>query len=380
MRRIDSHHHIWRLDRGDYGWLSPASGVLFRDYDLPDLKPLLDVHAIDGTVLVQAAPTEAETRFLLEQADAHSWIEGVVGWTDLAAGDASERVAELAGARALVGLRPMLQDLADPRWILRPGIAPALRAMAAGTLVFDALVRADQIDRVTELADRHPHLSIVLDHAGKPAMDGEGLANWNRAIAAVAQRPNTRVKLSGLVTEIAAGSVADPRSLRGVVDELLEAFGPKRIMWGSDWPVLNLTSDYGAWHAKAQTLLAELSDAEQEAIFGGTAIATYGLIRASAGAVIVLDPRDNVGVCARPVAASERVTVGDRPLVAVEAVNAAHKIALHDMAAGAKVVKYGIAIGSITRPVQAGEWVHLHNMKSDYLSAHTRAGRSETAT
>src|SRR5215469_3645681 len=199
--RIDAHHHFWRPARGDYGWLTPELTTLYRDFEPDLLRPLLDEAGIEATILVQAAPTEPETEYLLEIARRTPWIAGVVGWTDLAAADAPARVERLANTRTLVGLRPMLQDIPDLNWILRPELGAGISAMAAHELVFDALVRETQLPVILELATRFPSLAIVLDHAGKPAINGNVRKDWREAIVALADCPNVSVKLSGLLTE-----------------------------------------------------------------------------------------------------------------------------------------------------------------------------------
>ena len=273
--RIDAHHHLWRPARGDYGWLTPDLRPLYRDFDAEDLQPLLQAARIDATILVQAAPTEAETDFLLTIAQQTPWIAGVVGWTDLAAPDAATQVQRLAERPRLVGLRPMLQDIPDPNWILNSDVRDGLSAMATHGLVFDALVRESQLPAIVQLAERFPALSIVLDHAGKPIVDGPPSMIWRDAMGVLADHPNTSVKLSGLLTEAPVGS--GPEILRPYIDRLLEAFGPDRILWGSDWPVLNLAGSYQAWTAMTEALIGGLSTPARQAVWGGTAARIYGI-------------------------------------------------------------------------------------------------------
>ncbi|HUB12255.1 MAG TPA: amidohydrolase family protein [Acetobacteraceae bacterium] len=271
--RVDAHHHVWRLDRGDYGWLT-ADLPIHRDYGLDDLRPLLG--DITATVLVQAAPTEAETRYLLEVARGSAGlVHGVVGWTDLAAPDAPVQVARLARERLLQGLRPMLQDVPDTNWILRAEVQPGLMEMAARGLVFDALIQPRHLPVMLELARWHPTLRIVIDHAAKPDIAGGGLQMWADNMARVARETTAVCKLSGLVTEAATDwSVAD---LQPYVTRLLDLFGPQRLLWGSDWPVVDLAGGYGRWREATTELLGQLSDAGREAILGGTAACVYRL-------------------------------------------------------------------------------------------------------
>ncbi len=275
MMRIDAHQHFWLRERGDYDWLTPALPPLWRDFLPADLAPLLDRHGIAGTVLVQAAPTEAETAYMLALARQHRFLWGVVGWTDLAAPDAPGRIAALAADPLLVGLRPMLQDLPDDDAILAPAVQPALAAMAAHGLALDALIRPRHLPRVQALRQRHPGLHIVIDHAAKPDIAGGDLARWARDLALVADDGLTHCKLSGLVTE--AGPDWQVDDLRPVVETLLAAFGPERLMWGSDWPVLNLAGDYDPWVAASGQLLAGLDTAAQADVLGETARRFYRL-------------------------------------------------------------------------------------------------------
>lgn len=271
--RVDAHHHVWRLARGDYAWLTPDLPI-HRDYGLPDLMPLLaDVTA---TVLVQAAPTEAETRFLLDTARAsRGLVRGVVGWADLAAPAAPARIAALAGDALLKGLRPMLQDIAETRWILREDVAPGLRAMAAHGLRLDLLMQPRHLDLVPELAARHPDLPMVLDHAAKPDIARGGFAPWAAAIARIARETPIACKMSGLVTE--AGPDWDVPRLAPFTDHLLQCFGPGRLLWGSDWPVVDMAGGYRRWRDASETLLAHLSGPERDQVLGNSAARFYGL-------------------------------------------------------------------------------------------------------
>jgi L-fuconolactonase len=275
--RIDAHQHFWRLARGDYGWLTAALAPIYRDHEAADLEPLLEAVRIDRTVLVQAAPTDAETDFLLRLAETTDFVAGVVGWVDFEAPDAAHRIAALAARPKLLGLRPMIQDLPNDRWMLSDAIQPALTAMADEGLTFDALVKPRHLPILSEFAASHPALDIVIDHAAKPDIAAGRLDDWARDIRHLAAETRLVCKLSGLVTEAAPNWTVE--TLRPYVDVLLEAFGADRLMWGSDWPVVNLNGSYATWMTTAETLLSGLSDAEREAIFGGTARVFYGLDR-----------------------------------------------------------------------------------------------------
>ncbi|MBR1271406.1 amidohydrolase family protein [Bradyrhizobium sp. AUGA SZCCT0222] len=273
MMRIDAHHHLWTLARGDYGWLTPALAPIHRDFSLSDLAPHLAAANIRGTILVQAAPTEAETMFLLDIAAKAQVVRGVVGWTDFDVADGGARIDALAVHKLLVGLRPMVQDMPDDDWLLRPGLAPLLAAMARNKLAFDALVLPRHLPRLLRLVDDHPYLQFVLDHCAKPRLATGETADWYRDVALLAERPNIVCKLSGLVTEAAPDwQITD---LRTAVDHVVACFGPHRLLWGSDWPVVNLAGGYEKWMAAAETLLAGQSPDEKAAIFGGNAARIY---------------------------------------------------------------------------------------------------------
>jgi L-fuconolactonase len=274
--RIDAHQHFWRMDRGDYGWLTPQDHpAIARDFLPADLGPLLAAAKIDKTILVQAAPTEAETNFLIWLADQTPFVAGVVGWVDFDAPDAASRIARLSAKQKLVGLRPMMQDLPDDEWMLRKELARAIDAMQRGKLRFDALVKPRHLPALAEFLDRYPGLAVVIDHGAKPDIAGAGLDLWATYIRHIAKTSNAFCKLSGLVTEAGPGWSAD--TLKLYVDVLLESFGPQRLMWGSDWPVLLEAGDYPGWLGAAETLTRHLSASDRAAIFGGTAATFYGL-------------------------------------------------------------------------------------------------------
>ena len=273
MIRVDAHHHLWRVDRSDYGWLTPDLPIC-RDYGLGDLRPLLG--GITATVLVQAAPTDAETQFLLDVArELGELVRSVVGWVDFTAAAAPVRVAALARDPLLKGVRPMLQDILDLEWILRPQVQSALIEMAARGMVFDALIRPAHLPVLLELVRRYPTLRAVIDHAAKPAIARNAFQPWAADIERVARETRAVCKPSGLVTEAASDwNVVD---LRPFVMHLLEVFGPQRLLWGSDWPVVDLGGGYPRWRDAALELLRDLSTTEQDAVLGGTAASVYGL-------------------------------------------------------------------------------------------------------
>lgn len=269
--RIDAHHHLWRIADRAGQWPPPDLAAIHRDFTLDDLAPVLAAGGIDGTVLVQTLEDEAETDAMLALAARAPVIRGVVGWTDLKAPDAPARIARLARDPHLKGLRPMLQDNPDDSWIADPLLAPAVDAMVAHDLAFDALVRPRQLDALLTFATRHPTLRIVVDHGAKPEIAAGGTPGWRKAMAALAARPNVRCKLSGLLTE--AGT-RGAEAVRPCAEAILDLFGPARVLWGSDWPVLNLAGSYEGWLRQCLDLVPP---ADHDAVFGGNAISFYKL-------------------------------------------------------------------------------------------------------
>ena len=287
--RIDTHCHFWSLARGDYAWLQsnddPALGPIRRDFSPADLRPLSAVAGVDRVVLVQAAETDAETDFMLSLADGNAEIAGVVGWVDLASPDAAGRLDDLAERPALKSIRPMLQDIADPDWILTAPQRPALEALDRRAIRFDALVLPVHLSRLLAFAERRPGLAIIIDHAAKPALgappDDPRHALWDVGMARLARETNAVCKLSGFLTEMRPDQreteAAALSVLRPVVERLLDWFGPQRLAWGSDWPVLTLAAPHERWVRLTEALLEPLSQDERAAILGGNAARFYGL-------------------------------------------------------------------------------------------------------
>lgn len=271
--RIDSHQHYWSVARGDYGWLTPELAPIYRDFGPDDLKPLLASANIDRTILVQAAPTEAETHYLLDLARTEATIAGVVGWVDFESSDVTPRIAALVEDKLLVALRPMMQDIPDPAWMLRPTVGLAIESMLSHNLVFDALVKPVHLLPLLTLAERHAQLSIVIDHGAKPDIARDAFSPWAEDMARLAERPNTVAKLSGLVTEAGAGwREAD---LQRYIEHILATFGPARVLFGSDWPVLNLAGEYADWLAIVERAISHLQPNEITAVMGGNARRIY---------------------------------------------------------------------------------------------------------
>jgi L-fucono-1,5-lactonase len=273
--RIDSHLHFWQLSRGDYSWLTPEFGLIYRDFAPDDLRPMLQRHKIDAGIIVQAAPTISETEFMLDIARRTDFVKAVVGWADLEAKDAPAVIGRLAGRDYMVGLRPMIQDIPDPEWMLRPSLEPAIAEMERVNLRFDALLKPPHLAPFLEFLRKYPNLKIVVDHGAKPEIRNEGFAAWAPAMREIARDERVFCKLSGLITEAKADWQTD--DLKSYIDHLVACFGPSRLMWGSDWPVSNLAGGYDRWMEASEACLSSLSGDERAAIFGGTAARFYGV-------------------------------------------------------------------------------------------------------
>jgi L-fuconolactonase len=272
---IDAHMHIWRIGHNGHEWPGPDLPAIYRDFLFYDLDA---PDELDGVVLVQSQPSADDTAWMLEQASQNPAILGVVGWTDLTAPNAQAHIRELARHRKLRGLRPMLQGLSDDAWILRPDVEPALAAMIAHDLAFDALIFPRHLPHIAELARRWPKLRIVIDHGAKPQISQPNAAPaWRAGISAIAHSPNVACKLSGLITEAAPDARLD--MVRPYADHLLAAFGSDRLIWGSDWPVLTLRSQSRDWRDWTKAWLADKPETTRDAVLGGNAARIYALDR-----------------------------------------------------------------------------------------------------
>ena len=272
--RIDAHQHYWDPARGDYFWMEPESR-LHRPYGPKDLQALLDKHGIDGTVLVQAAPTRDETDYLLAIAESTNSVLGVVGWVDFEDRLHSPALERFAAHPKFKGVRPMIQDIADTKWVCHANLNWAFDTVADLGLCFDALVYPEHVPFILKRLGRQPDLKVVIDHGAKPIIRDRLFDDWAVDMTRIARDTRALVKLSGLVTEAAPDwSVG---SLRPYVDHLLATFGPARMIWGSDWPVCLLASTYDLWLSTAETLTDGCTEAEKAAIFGGNAATFYGL-------------------------------------------------------------------------------------------------------
>ncbi|MFD7023909.1 amidohydrolase family protein [Promicromonospora sukumoe] len=284
--KIDAHHHLWVRARTPQPWIDPGTmGAIDADFTPDDLAEALAGQGVTGTVVVQSVQEEAETVGLLDLAARTPVVRGVVGWVDLADAGVADAVGRLCsgpGGAHLVGVRSMVQAEHDPGYLDGPDLRRGIRAVAGEGLVVDLVTRHDQLPAVARLVRELPEVPFVLDHLGKPPLAGPDptttgdLAGWAAAIDTIAASPNVTAKLSGLVTE-ASWSDWSADGLRPAVDHALGAFGPGRLMYGSDWPVSLLAARYDRWVDTLTALLAGLSPAEQDAVWQGTARRVYGL-------------------------------------------------------------------------------------------------------
>ncbi|MFD9651292.1 amidohydrolase family protein [Streptomyces mirabilis] len=278
--RVDAHHHVWDLSVRDQDWITgPELRPLRRDFGVADLAPQARAAGVDRTVLVQTITVPEETPEFLALAARSELIAGVVGWTDLTQPDVADELArlrELPGGRHLKGIRHQVQGEPDPEWLLRPDVRDGLAAVAEAGLVYDLVVLPHQLPACVRAAAGHPGLTFVLDHLGKPPIATGALRPWATTVRALAVLPNTVCKLSGMVTE-ADHAKWTVDGLRPYADTVLDAFGPGRLMFGSDWPVCTLAASYGQVVDAAEELTGGLGAEERAEVFGGTATRVYRL-------------------------------------------------------------------------------------------------------
>jgi len=271
--RVDAHHQVFALGRGDYPELPEA---LRGDWALADSASVREQADVTSVVLVQAAPGYAETQYLLDVAQRSGGVvQGVVGFVDLAAADAVPTLTRLARNPLLKAVRPPMHAFADARYLQRTDVARTLAALPRLSLRLEACVRSLHVPQLVALAARHPALAIVVDHAGLPDIAGGEWAPWTQAMAELATHARVRCKLSGLVTQAGAGWTIDV--LRRYVDFLAERFGAARLLWGSDWPRLNAVATYQSWYAATVALTSTWSSEDRTALMGTSARRFYGL-------------------------------------------------------------------------------------------------------
>ena len=278
--KIDAHQHFWQPLRGDYDWMPLENLTLNRAYGPSDLEPNLERHGIDGTVVVQAAATVHETEYMLGLADATPSIKGVVGWINFENPSDMKHLERFAAHPKFLGVRPMIQDIPDVNWMLRDDVQWAFQALVDLNITLDALGFAVHLNNFLKLIKRYPEMRVVYDHCMKPQIcdqrsGKDAFSKWATGMSQLANETSGYCKFSGLVTEAGEGWTID--DVRPFAEHILGAFGAKRVMWGSDWPVCRLQTEYGDWHDIAQDLTQSLSEPEQAEIFGGTAARFYRL-------------------------------------------------------------------------------------------------------
>ncbi len=273
--RIDAHQHFWKFNPVRDAWITEEMQVIRRDFRPEDLKPLLEQHAIDGCVAVQADQSQEENNVLLSLAKAHPLIKGVVGWVDLLADDLQDQLDSLVQEHVLKGVRHILQ--AEPEgFMLQAKFIAGLKMTGEMGLTYDVLTKEGQLPETLELVKALPEMKLVVDHISKPDIASSSFDHWKKYMSQLAKHEHIHVKLSGMVTE-ANWQTWGPEDLKPYVDFCLEKFGAKRLMYGSDWPVCLLAGDYSSTIGALETCLKALSDDEQQYIFGNTATDFYHL-------------------------------------------------------------------------------------------------------
>lgn len=272
---VDSHQHFWAPARGDYDWMGTGDALkpLRRDFHPKHFAAIRARHGIDKTVLVQAAATVEESEYMLGLADATDWIGKVVGWIDFEDKTHRKHLERFARHAKFAGVRPMIQDIPDKDWMLRPDVQWGFEALIDLDLTFDALGYPIHLDNFLTLISRYPKLRVVIDHCMKPRIRDDAFADWATGIARIAEETQAFCKLSGLATEAKPGWTIE--TLKPYAEHVIHAFGTERVMWGSDWPVLELNGTYDSWRQAALTIVGDQPG--KTAIFGDTAANFYRL-------------------------------------------------------------------------------------------------------
>ncbi len=274
--KIDAHHHLWRYTKEDYGWIDPGMAAIARDFLPADLAGETKAAGIDATVAVQARQSLEETAWLLDLAKRHSLIAGVVGWVDLCSPALPGQLERLSSQPRLAGVRHVVQDEPDDQFMLRADFLRGIGLLARFGLTYDILVFPRHLPVARRLVERFPGQPFVLDHIAKPAIKTGELEPWAADLRGLAAFPNVTCKVSGMVTE-ADWQGWQPADFRPYLDVIFEAFGPARIMFGSDWPVCRLAAGYSQVVSLVADYTASLSPTEQAQVWGGTARRFYGL-------------------------------------------------------------------------------------------------------
>ncbi len=275
MLRVDAHHHFWSVARGDYFWMdpsNPAQKPILRDFGPTDYEGVSKKWGIDRTVLVQAAPTIEETEYLLGIADVTPWVGKVVGWINFEDKSHRRHLERFAKHPKFAGVRPMIQDIADPDWMHRKDVQWGYEAAIELDLAFDALGHPIHAEKFLRLFSQFPSLRVVVDHCMKPAIRDNAFEPWAKDMTRIARETGALCKLSGILTE--AGPDWTFEAIAPYARHVISAFGPDRVMWGSDWPVVEIAAPYDKWREMAERIVGEDG---RDMIFGGTAAKFYRL-------------------------------------------------------------------------------------------------------
>jgi L-fuconolactonase len=274
--KIDAHQHFWRYSAAEYDWIDDNMRAIRTDFLPETFAPVLAPNGVSGTVAVEARQTLKETNWLLDLADEHSWIKGVVGWVPLADPNVGDTLASLVQRPRFKGVRHVVQGESDPAFLERTEFNRGIEECTKLGLVYDVLILERQLPATIKFADRHPNQVFVLDHIAKPVVQGVPSAPWVENIRELARRENISCKFSGVVTEV-SGWQWTPELLRPYFDVVLEAFGPHRLMFGSDWPVCLVAASYAQWFEFVQSCVASLSANDRDRVLGGNAVQIYRL-------------------------------------------------------------------------------------------------------
>jgi L-fucono-1,5-lactonase len=275
-KKIDAHQHFWRYDPIEHAWMTEEMAAIRRDFLPEDLKPLLERLGFDGCLAVQVRQNLEETRWLLEVAEQHDFVRGVVGWVDLRSPELPAQLREFAGQEKLVGVRHIVQDEPDDDFMLRDDFRRGVRQLNDADLAYDVLIYPRQLPAAIRLVEEFPDQRFVLDHIAKPPIADGSMDPWATGLLRLAKAPNLHCKLSGMVTE-ARWVRWQPGDFRPYLEVVFEAFGPGRLMIGSDWPVCTLSASYESAMGIVLDYIAQLSAAEQEGILGGNCARFYRL-------------------------------------------------------------------------------------------------------
>lgn len=274
--KIDSHHHFWNYEPVEYGWIDDSMKAIRRDFLPEHLCAEIANVGVDGVVSVQARQNLVETQWLLDFAAKHDFIKGVVGWVELVSPQVGTELERFAANPKLKSVRHVVQGEPDDNFILRADFNRGIRELKKFSLVYDILILERHLPPTIQFVDAHPNQVFVLDHIAKPQIHAGVFEPWHKNICELAKRPNVFCKVSGMVTEADFQTWTEAQ-LRPYFDTVLEAFGPRRLMFGSDWPVCLVACGYARWHKLVSDWVAKLSADEQARVLGGTAVEAYKL-------------------------------------------------------------------------------------------------------